>query len=177
MKKSTKGAAAAAIAGILLLGGAGTLAYWTADTDVDGGDIASGKISLSTPDCGDGWTFDALEDEAGEAYGAGDSLVPGDVISKVCTFDITAVGNHLRASLEVTDASFTPANDLSADITADATYTIGGTAIPSEITETSNGSTVTATISVTFDPTSGDESQDLTTVLDDITVSAEQVHN
>lgn len=177
MKKSAKGAAAAAVAGVLLLGGAGSLAYWTADTAVGGGDIASGKIGLSAPDCGSGWFYDVQEDQAGEVYEAGDTLVPGDVISKNCRFEITAVGNHLRASLEVTSTNFTPVNELSADLTASARFSIARGGFPNEITEANNGDIVIAYISVTFDPVSGNESQDLTTVLDDITVTAKQVHN
>ena len=45
MKKSTKGAVAAAAAGVLLLGGAGSLAYWTADGAADGGSITAGGIA------------------------------------------------------------------------------------------------------------------------------------
>jgi len=179
MKKSTKGAVAAAAAGVLLLGGAGSLAYWSDDAIVDGGDIASGQISLDDADCGDGWTFDDGEVEAGEAYEAGDTIVPGDVITKVCTFDITAVGNHLRATLDVTDAGFTTLNALVEDLVVDADFVVDGAAIgdDTEITEANNGDTVTATISVTLPGTSGNESQDLDAVLRDITVTATQVHN
>lgn len=183
MKKSTKGAIAASAAAVLLLGGAGSLAYWSDDSVVDGGTIATGQISLGDADCAeDGepeWTFDDGEAGAGEAYEAGDTVVPGDVISKVCTFEITAVGNHLRATLGVSEAGFTELNALSEDLQIDADFEVGGTAVDAdtEITEANDGDTVTATISVTLPGSSGNESQDLGAVLRDITVTATQVHS
>jgi alternate signal-mediated exported protein len=176
MKKSYKGAAAAAAAGILLLGGAGSLAYWSSTQDVPGGTINSGSLALSTPACG-AWSLDALEPGPPATFTNGDPLVPGDVLTKTCTFSITATGNHLRATLGVTNTSFTPVNDLSADLNASAVFTVAGNPIPAEITETNNGNVVSAAITVTFDPASGNESQSLSTVLNAITVTANQVHN
>jgi alternate signal-mediated exported protein len=175
MKKSYKAAIAAAAGGVLLLGGAGSLAYWSSTQDVPGGTINSGSLALSTPSCGD-WSLDALE-QLPTAYADGDPLVPGDVLTKTCTFTITATGNHLRATLGVTDTNFTPVNDLSADLTAEADFTILSSSIPAEITEANDGDVVSADITVTFDPESGNESQSLTTVLDAITVTAEQIHS
>ena len=175
MKKSTKGAAAAAAAGVLLLGGAGSLAYWSSSVDVPGGTINSGSLALSTPACG-AWTLDSLESAPG-TYVAGDPLVPGDVLTKTCTTTITATGNHLRATLGVTGTGFTPVNNLSADLTASAVFTVGANPIPAEITEANNGNVVSAAITVTFDPESGNESQSLGTVLNAVTVTADQIHN
>jgi alternate signal-mediated exported protein len=175
MKKSTKGAAAAAAAGVLLLGGAGSLAYWNSTASVPGGAINSGSLALGTPACG-AWTLDTLEPAPPATFTAGDPLVPGDVLTKTCTFAITATGNHLRATLGVGSASFTPVNDLSADLTASAVFTVAGNPIPAEITELNNGNVVSAAITVTFDPESGNESQSLGTVLSAITVTANQVH-
>ena len=64
MKKSTKGAFAAAAAGSLLLGGAGSLAYWTDASTVDGKAITSGHLQLNpiTATCDDSWQLD------GEAF-------------------------------------------------------------------------------------------------------------
>ncbi len=176
MKKSYKGAAAAAAAGVLLLGGAGSIAYWSSTQDVPGGTINSGSLALSTPACG-AWTLDNAEPAPPVAYTNGDPLVPGDVLTKTCTFTITATGDHLRATLGVTDTSFTPVNDLSDDLDATAVFTVGANPIPAEITEANNNQVVSAAITVTFDPTSGNESQSKSTVLDAITVTADQVHN
>jgi alternate signal-mediated exported protein len=176
MKKSYKGAAAAVAAGVLLLGGAGSLAYWSSTQDVPGGTINSGSLALSTPTCG-AWSLDTLETGPPVTFTAGDPLVPGDVLTKTCTFTITATGNHLRATLGVTDTNFTPVNDLSDDLDATAVFTVGANPIPAEITEANNGNVVSAAITVTFDPDSGNESQSKSTVLDAITVTADQVHN
>jgi alternate signal-mediated exported protein len=176
MKKSYKGAVAAAAAGVLLLGGAGSLAYWSSSVDVPGGTINSGSLALSTPACG-AWTLDTLEPAPPVTFTDGDPLVPGDVLTKTCTTTITATGNHLRATLGVTGTGFTPVNELSADLAASAVFTVGANPIPAEITEANNGNVVSAAITVTFDPASGNESQSLGTVLNAITVTANQIHN
>ena len=54
MKKATKGALAVTAAGALLLGGAGTLAYWNDVQGVTGGTISSGHLKLTPGTC-DGW--------------------------------------------------------------------------------------------------------------------------
>ena len=51
MKKSTKGALAATTAGVLLLGGAGSLAFWS--DSIGGSTISSGHISLDDTTAGD----------------------------------------------------------------------------------------------------------------------------
>ena len=177
MKRSTKGALAASAAGILLLGGAGSLAFWNANVSVPGGTIASGELKLSTPACGDGWLLDDGEATASDPYAPGDQVVPGDVIAKVCTFDITAVGDHLRATLGVTGGDFAATNALTADLDIAATYQIDDVDIPAEITEANDGDTVTATISVTFDEASLNGTQDLTATLNAVTIAAQQVHS
>jgi alternate signal-mediated exported protein len=177
MKKSYKGAAAAAAGGVLLLGGAGSLAYWSSTQTVPGGTINSGSLALSTPTCG-GWTLDTLETGPPATFTDGDPLVPGDVLTKTCTFTISATGNHLRATLGVTEADFVePATDLSDDLDVAADFTVAGNPMPAEITEENNDDVVSAAITVTFDPASGNESQLGTAVLDTITVTADQIHN
>ena len=53
MKKSTKGALAASSAAVLLLGGAGSLAFWSDSQDVGSANITSGELTLGAPDCSD----------------------------------------------------------------------------------------------------------------------------
>ncbi len=177
MKRSTKGALAASAAGILLLGGAGSLAFWNATVDVPGGAIASGELKLSAPDCGDGWLLDDGEDTPNQPYAPGDKVVPGDVITKVCTFDITAVGDHLRATLGVTGGGFAASNALTADLAIDAKYQIDDVDIPAELTEANDGDTVTATIAVTVDSASLNNTQGLAATLNAVTIAAQQVHS
>ena len=56
MNRSTKGAIAAGAAAVLLMGGAGSLAFWTADGDVDGGTVTAGTLSLTDLECDTTWT-------------------------------------------------------------------------------------------------------------------------
>src|SRR3982751_3830072 len=96
MKKSTKGALAAGAAASILLGGAGSLAYWTDTATVAGTDISSGHLKLVNGSCA-GWKLDD-----GTALASGDRIVPGEVLSQACTFKVDAVGKHLKASFNVT---------------------------------------------------------------------------
>lgn len=175
MKNSMKGALAAGAAAVLLLGGAGSLAYWSSTTTVPGGAIASGTLTLSAPTCSD-WAIDTAE--PGAVYVPGTTkIVPGDVLTEVCTFDITAVGEHLRASLTPTAASFSDTSALTDQLVLGATYAIGGSPAPATVTEANDGDEVTATVSVTFTgPSADNDSQTLTATLNDITITAQQAH-
>ena len=106
MKKSTKGAVAAGAAAVLLLGGAGTLAYWTDTASTPGATINTGHLDLTALDCGTGWTLDG-----GDPFVA-QLLVPGDTLTKSCTAELDIAGEHFtQADFEVT---------LPADLTGDA---------------------------------------------------------
>ena len=73
MNKSTKGALAASSAAVLLLGGAGSLAFWSDSQDVGSANITSGELDLSAPDCAD----DLLAGTHGWQLDGGDCLRPG----------------------------------------------------------------------------------------------------
>jgi alternate signal-mediated exported protein len=175
MKKSTKGALAASAAGALLLGGAGSLAYWNSTTAINGSDIASGKLALTENECGD-WQLDA---DGGDGGNLGNrTLVPGDTLSKVCTYTLTADGGHLAAKLDITTPSWT--GGLAGKVTTTAAFDVDGTAVtPGSpyIFEDGAARTVTATFHVAFPfGTSVDNtSQGLSASLDDITLTATQV--
>lgn len=195
MNRVTKGAVSAAAAAVLLLGGAGSLAYWNDNVTVGGGDINSGELKLTDPDCDPGagtensvWTLDTGEDESGEVFVPGtDTLVPGDVITKTCDIIVTAVGNHLRAG--VTAA---PGDDSTGLFDGEEPLmTVGVTsvevaALPAgpfaplvddEITEANNGETIRVIVGVTFSAAAEDVStQDVDSTLDDITINATQAH-
>lgn len=174
MQKSTKGALAAAAAGVLLLGGAGSLAYWSDSDTVDGSDFNSGSLSLTSADACNVWNLDTGEPGGQPFAPASDKLVPGDVVTKVCTFTVDAVGTHLRAS--VTAVPGTNTGDLLDDLTVAATgLTIDGDPV-TELTEDNDGDTLTVTVSVTFKGTSDNTSQNLGAVLDDIDIVTQQVH-
>lgn len=182
MKKTTKGALAAAAAGALLLGGAGTIAYWSDSSTINGGTVDTGSLALSDADCDEGWVY------APENAGAGDPvtlLVPGDVISKGCTFTVSATGDNLEATLTTPDS--TPITSEDADTfeaTVAATYDIDGSPATDDtpITEANNGQTVTATITATFpfgdaDAINANDTQNATASLDDIEVTLVQTES
>ena len=171
MQKTTKGAFAAAAAATLLLGGAGSLAYWTTAGTVSGSSITSGKLALSTPgDCGAGWTIDG-----GAAYGATSKLVPGDVLTKTCTFVVTAEGDHLKANVTASTPSMS--NDFGTSLTADVTEIQVDGASRTQLTSADNGKNVAVTVEVSFDGGAGNSTKNLTSTLNDITVTATQVHS
>src|SRR6476661_8323606 len=122
MKKSTKGAFAATTAAVLLLGGAGTLAYWNGTATVPGGDLASGVLWIGGQGCGQGWTLDG-----GAAYTT-QPLVPGDTLTEVCTIDLVADGEHLGADLALSAPTWTAANALTSQMAASAHFTVNGVA-------------------------------------------------
>ena len=173
MKKSTKGAYAATAAAVLLLGGAGTLAYWNDSTTVPGGDIASGVLWLGNADCGQGWTLDG-----GAAYTT-QKLVPGDTLTEVCTIDLVAEGAHLGADLALDLPSWAATNPLTNQLTASATFTVNGAA-KTHITSADDTGVgeIEATVSVVFNgPAATNPSQDLLATLHDINLVATQTHD
>lgn len=173
MKKSTKGAVAAAGAAVVLLGGAGTLAYWNATATVSGGAIQTGELALTNASCATNWVLDSGEVTAGVAYVPGTTkLVPGDVITKTCTYQVTAVGEHLRATVTAP----TPAALSSAFTVATPAVQIAGTPV-TEITEANNGNTISVDLSVTFNGSSDNTTQNLNETLGSVTLTLQQAHN
>ena len=192
MNKTTKGAVAAAAAGVLLLGGVGSLAYWNATGTVAGGTISSGQLTLTNADCDPATAVDAtgsvwmLDGSPATVFDPDtQKIVPGDTLTKVCTYDITASGAHLTANLEVStpDYTNTPANALTdgtaGSLTVDPTFKIlSGTVDQRTITSADNAKKLEATVVVTFPgATSSNLTQGLSAMLDNIIVTATQTHS
>jgi alternate signal-mediated exported protein len=184
MKKPTKGALAAGAAAVLLLGGAGSLAYWT-DVETFGGDtIGSGTLALAAADCA-AWTFDDGEptnaSDEGELtnasiYGPGSAVVPGDVLTTTCSYTITAKGDHLRATVEASTSGFVDDADFDGNLSVEvADIAVNGTSA-TEFTEVNDGQDLTVQLEVAFDG-EDTESQALSAELDKITVTAKQIHS
>ncbi|MET1060116.1 MAG: alternate-type signal peptide domain-containing protein [Nocardioides sp.] len=186
MNKSTKGALAATTAGVLLLGGAGSLAFWSDSVTIGGSTISSGHIKLedtTTGGCATAkWRLDGGEVASGAIFDpASSTLVPGDRITKTCTFNINAVGDHLRATLTATGGQeVAPAtgDDLGPDVTTTAAFTVNN-ATATSITEGNNGQVLEATIALQFPYgiASDNLSQDDTLDLSAYTVALTQVHS
>lgn len=93
MNKLLKGSIAGAAGIALLLGGAGTLAYWNdAETIGSAGTVQSGELSIESTTAGS-WS-DSI-----------DLIVPGDSLTYTEEFTVTASGDNLRFNLgeNVTD--------------------------------------------------------------------------
>jgi len=185
MRNSIKAALAATAGGGLLLGGAGSLAFWTDSTEVQPDTtLTSGTLDLSAPTCGD-WTLDG-----GFVYTpASDEIVPGDTLTRTCQFQITAIGEHLLADLDanpptMTDSfledelTFTAVYELDDDATDDATgeRAVDPDAGPVSFTDADNGDYLRVAFTVDF-PYGVEDNQSnggITTQLDAITVTATQ---
>lgn len=186
MNKTIKGSLAAGAAAVLLLGGAGSLAYWTDDANINGGTITAGTLTLDAGTCGD-WTY------AAGAAGAGAPVklfVPGDIVTNTCTFTVGATGDNLVASIAATDAEFT-ADGSSLTLKPATTYAIDGTNARviddgDTIDSGDDGATITATIDVTIPfgtkdgsgvaPVNENDTQSVVTGLENISIQLSQVN-
>ncbi|MBF4161197.1 alternate-type signal peptide domain-containing protein [Nocardioides acrostichi] len=181
MKSALKATLASGAGVALLLGGAGSLAYWNDTTVAQPGDLVSGTLTLGDSVCGD-WTLDGAQ----SFDPASDKIVPGDSLTLVCDSTIAIEGKHAAADLSATAAGAVD-NLLEDQLTIGATYAIvnsdATTRTPSmdgstiDLTEADNGKELRATISVGFADAAPNDSKALTAALDDITITATQQHD
>lgn len=101
MNKLTKGSIAAGAAGVLLLGGLGSMAYWTDEAAVEAGTLSSGSINLTAATC-NGWLHTADDS-------AVTNIVPGDNVYQECSTTLTLEGDNIGATLAI-DPSSIPAD-------------------------------------------------------------------
>jgi alternate signal-mediated exported protein len=182
MNKSTKGVLAAAAGAALLLGGAGSLAYWNASATVNGGAITTGSLTLGAGSCGANWVY-ANGSAAGNTV---TKVVPGDSITKTCTFSVGASGDHLSATLGApTTTTYTknPTTPTSDSLNVATTYTIDRTPVATlvngdKLTSADSGRTLTAKFVVTMPygtaAVNANDTQNLTVTLNALTVSLTQ---
>ena len=170
MKKTTKGALAAGAAAVLLLGGAGTLAYWTDSATVSGGELTAGELDLSDVTCASTWTEGADTDV--------ELLVPGDTVTKECTGTITMTGDHISAtvaldddSVEDAEAAFNLPTTAGDAVSISAALTGGGTV-------TSSGPvSITITVAWPYGTVPDNDAQGVSTSeLDGLVLNAVQVN-
>ncbi|KQY59139.1 hypothetical protein ASD11_05985 [Aeromicrobium sp. Root495] len=189
MKKSTKGALAAGGAAVLLMGGVGTLAYWSDSATITGTSISSGKLSITDDTCGS-WILDKGVVGKEATYGT-QLLVPGDSLTKVCTYKVNAAGAHLSATLTTpatagATGTLTSAPTKSLPVTASyqvATAADGTGAVPADTTidSTDDGKFLIATIKVGFPygstTVNGNDTQEKAATIGDIAISLVQDDN
>lgn len=172
MKKTTKGALAAGAAAVLLLGGAGTVAFWTAEDTLDGGTVAAGSLTLSDVNCADTWTEGTDTDVQ--------MIVPGDTVTKTCTGTITMTGDHISATVTLDDASVATAeaafNDAAPDLVAGDAVDITAGLTGGGTVSTTGPVSVTITVDWPYGSVADNEAQGVSTsALNGLVVEAVQV--
>lgn len=101
MKNTTKAAVAGGVGVALLLGGAGTIAYWTDTQAGAAATVQSGNLELGTPG-GPGWQLRHVGDNpeadpAWVSYEAGDRIVPGDQLRMTQSVPVELAGKAIAA--------------------------------------------------------------------------------
>lgn len=175
MNKLVKGSIAGAAGIALLLGGAGTLAYWNDAVDLGtGGNIATGTLEIDSTTPG-AWTGGAIA-----------NFVPGDHKVYTETFTINAVGDSLAFDLDtdiddqLTLAGFTSLTVVEGfAVTGVATGPVTGTAPYTGLEEDTYTVVVTVTVDFPLDASAATGNQvDQTKTLDlsDVNVTVTQNH-
>jgi alternate signal-mediated exported protein len=175
MNKTSKGVLAAGAAGMLLLGGAGSLAYWSDTDPVAGSDFNAGSLNLTSLDACNVWNLDTGEPGGQPFDPTVGHIVPGDVITKVCTFEVDAVGEHLRATVDAVPG--TNSGALLPSLSVAATNLEIDSATITEITEANHGDVLSVTVAVTFDAASDNSTQELAATLASINIVTQQAHS
>ncbi|MFC0316355.1 alternate-type signal peptide domain-containing protein [Gordonia phosphorivorans] len=168
MNKVTKGALAAAAGAAILAGGAGTMAAWNSNTQAtDGGTITAGSLNVVQKAGTGGWAWvNGTTPGAAIPNLEAIKLVPGDQIQYTATYDVTLVGQNLKAELVPTLTGVS--GDLANSLTA--TNTGGGTVQVNQPGTTSHDvSTV-----VTFSPSADNDTMTKTGVLSGVSVTLTQ---
>lgn len=96
MNKVTKGTLAAAAAGALLLGGAGTYATWSDNETLNAGSVSTGVLDL---ELGTGSWADQNEKPVSNSSFV---MAPGDTLTYSTTATITAEGDNLSGTFDAT---------------------------------------------------------------------------
>jgi alternate signal-mediated exported protein len=120
MNKLVKGAIATAAGAILLMGGAGTFAFWNSSVNLGNQTIVAGQLKVADATPTDGtWTV--------QKNGAGAQLAianianfktsPGDVLTYTKNVQVTATGDNLTAVLSLAAGSITGTTTGTADTT------------------------------------------------------------
>lgn len=173
MNRLTKAAIAAGGAAVLLLGGATTLAYWTADGTATGTDVTAGTLTMSDGECG-AWALDG-----GGAVSAG--IVPGDTVTSTCAMTVGGTGDHLAlGDITVSSPTWETENALTGALELSiSSATLAGQELTLPLAEpvaVSASDELLVTLEATFDETAGNETQTLTAALQDVTVQVTQAH-
>ena len=145
MKKTTAAAVAAAVGAVLLLGGAGTLAYWS-DTETSAAQtISSGTLDLGT--LADG-SWKVTNGTVVDAAYTG-AIVPGDKLTKTVNVPVTLAGQNIKATLAVTTPSVASSDAALVSALTVAVESVGGTTGASKTFTGANAATPTVPVVIT----------------------------
>ena len=174
MNKLTKAAIATGAGIALLMGGAGTLAYWNDSASLTGGTITAGKLNIVDPVTAGTWATAAAPSTPINI--ATYKVVPGESLVYTTTVNVEVIGNALSARLDLSGGSIVAANTSTAADVALATalgssatlaasgtgVTATGTAGQYSISSSASAVTVTATITFPKSATAGAENGTMT---------------
>jgi len=187
MQRLTKAALATGAAAVLLLGGAGTMAYWTGTaTATASAELEAGTFTVEPGSSCGNWTY--VNDTTPVTL-----IVPGDTVTITCNFTLDATGDHVAlGGAKVSPITWKSATSLTAELvnpTVSAVQVVasgggGKTVTPDPSTGlfqdgalgVPSGATVSVTISVQFPygdatTTSLDDTQQAIAQLNDISVT------
>ena len=119
MNKFAKGSLAAGAGVVLLLGGAGTLAYWNDSAELTGGTVNAGELTLTPVEGSGKWAPEIT------------TWVPGDESTYSQTLQLVATGDNIQGTIALDkdsvviskdddnefEVDFAPADELTAGLT------------------------------------------------------------
>ncbi|MFL6090584.1 MAG: alternate-type signal peptide domain-containing protein [Aeromicrobium sp.] len=175
--KTTKGAIAAAAAGVLLLGGAGTLAFWTDTATVNGTTINSGHFKLDSTAC----TAATWKLDGGATYTT-QLLIPGDVLTKTCAVTVDVAGAHLlNADFAVTNPTESGSTALTDELSPTVDIQKGGSSLGTTAVPVADNDTLDVVITITWPYGVQDNDSNvaagLSATISNLTVVGTQNHN
>jgi len=152
-----KGKAIAAIAAgtALLLGGAGTLAYWSTEQALTAGAVESGDLNLTIDPAAGDWTLQGAVGSAlpiDPADIAAVRIVPGDVLTLVQPVEVLLEGDTLAADLTVNTDDLGVGGALAGLVDVDLQITgLQPTATNTYRLTSATDGALEATVTITFD--------------------------
>lgn len=160
MNKLVKGAIATGVGVVLLMGGAGTLAYWNAGTNLGTATITAGQLSVS-PVANGAWKNGAANISSIGAF----RTVPGDTLTYTQDVTLNASGDNLKFTVGLAAGALTlpatytaPANAtnsaaLKDQLAASAVFSVAGSnvsLVSGNTYKVANGGPTTITVTVTL---------------------------
>jgi len=117
MNKLVKAAIATGVGAALLMGGAGTFAYWNDSVGVSGANITAGTLTVADTGTAGSWTVQ--KNGTGTAAAVADiaafRVSPGDKLTYTKTVKVTAIGDNLVATLSLGEGSIAGATSTTAN--------------------------------------------------------------